>query len=102
MIFTVGERWDELLNPKTIPWDESYADKVFKAYFEARAWLGKGDLEKAGKSIETHVDPGRHGAYAVVAVADVDPVFAIVRTNNNGNRVHPWLVDVRTRLQFRK
>src|SRR5260370_16044960 len=43
-----------MLKPKTIPWDETYADKVFKAYFEARAWLGKGDLEKAGKSIETH------------------------------------------------
>ena len=48
------ERWDEMLNPKTIPWDDIYEDKVFKAYFEARAWLGKGDLEKAGKNIETH------------------------------------------------
>ncbi len=49
------ERWDEMLNPKTLPWDDTYADKVFKAYFEARAWLGKGDLEKAGKNIETLV-----------------------------------------------
>src|SRR5260370_12161822 len=48
------ERWDELLKPKTIPWDETYADQVFRAYFEARAWFAKGDLEKAGKSMETH------------------------------------------------
>jgi hypothetical protein len=48
------ERWDELLKPKTIPWNETYPDKVFQAYFQARAWFAKGDLEKAGKSLETH------------------------------------------------
>ncbi len=48
------ERWDDLLNPKTIPWRDLYEDKVNKAYFEARGWLGKGDLEKAGKSITDH------------------------------------------------
>jgi tetratricopeptide (TPR) repeat protein len=31
-----------------------YEDKMNKAYSEARAWLGKGDLEKAGKSIAAH------------------------------------------------
>jgi peroxiredoxin len=49
------ERWDDLLNPKFIPWRDVYEDKMNKAYSEARAWLGKGDLEKAGKSIAEHV-----------------------------------------------
>ncbi len=50
------ERWDDLLNPKTIPWRDIYRDKVNKAYFEARAWFGKGDLQKAEKSIAAHAD----------------------------------------------
>ena len=50
------ERWDDLLNPKSIPWRDVYEDKMNKAYSEARAWLGKGDLEKAGKSIAAHAD----------------------------------------------
>jgi peroxiredoxin/tetratricopeptide (TPR) repeat protein len=48
------ERWDDLLNPKFIPWRDLYEDKMNKAYSEARGWLGKGDLEKAGKSIAAH------------------------------------------------
>ena len=48
------ERWDDLLNPNSIPWRDVYEDKMNKAYSEARAWLGKGDLEKAGKSIAAH------------------------------------------------
>jgi len=48
------ERWDDLLNAKSIPWRDVYEDKMNKAYSEARAWLGKGDLEKAGKSIAAH------------------------------------------------
>lgn len=48
------ERWDELLDPKTIPWRDLFLDKINKAYFESRAYLGKGDLQKAGKSIEEH------------------------------------------------
>jgi peroxiredoxin len=50
------ERWDEILDEKTIPWREIYRDKAFKAYFEARAWLAKGDLVKAEKSITAHAD----------------------------------------------
>ncbi len=48
------ERWDELLDGKTIPWRDIKREKVNKAYFEARAWLGKGDLEKAAKGIAAH------------------------------------------------
>jgi peroxiredoxin/tetratricopeptide (TPR) repeat protein len=48
------ERWDDLLNPKSIPWRDVYEDKMNKAYSEARAWLGKADLEKAGKSVAAH------------------------------------------------
>lgn len=48
------ERWDDLLNPKTMPWRDTFADKVNKAYFEARAWFGKRDLEKAAKSVSAH------------------------------------------------
>ncbi len=48
------ERWDEILDGKTIPWRDIYRDKVFKNYFEARAWLGKDDLTKAQKSMAAH------------------------------------------------
>ena len=48
------ERWDEILDGKTIPWRDIYRDKAHKAYFEARAWIGKGDIEKAEKSIAAH------------------------------------------------
>ncbi|HEY1494235.1 MAG TPA: redoxin domain-containing protein [Candidatus Solibacter sp.] len=48
------ERWDELLNEGNIPWRDIFSDKVNKAYFEARAHLGKGDLERAEKSLAAH------------------------------------------------
>ena len=48
------ERWDDLLNPKVMPWRDIYADKVHKAYFEARAYFGKKDIGKAEKSIAAH------------------------------------------------
>jgi peroxiredoxin len=50
------ERWDELLDEKTIPWRDIYRDKAFKNYFEAKAWLGKSDLAKAGKSMAAHAE----------------------------------------------
>ncbi len=50
------ERWDELLDAKTIPWRDIFLDKINKAYFEARAHLGKGDLQKAEKSIAAHAE----------------------------------------------
>ena len=53
------ERWDDLLNPKTMPWRDTYADKVNKSYFEARAHLGKGDTDKAEKSLKEHADLGK-------------------------------------------
>lgn len=48
------ERWDDLLKENNIPWRDLLKDKVDKQYYEARAWLGKGDLGKAEKSIEAH------------------------------------------------
>jgi peroxiredoxin len=48
------ERWDEILDSKVIPWREIYRDKAYKAYFEARARLAKGEVEKADKSIREH------------------------------------------------
>jgi len=55
-VLTKYERWDELLDPKTIPWRDIFLDKINKAYFEARAYLGKGDLQKAEKSIAAHAE----------------------------------------------
>jgi peroxiredoxin len=48
------ERWDDLLNAKTIPWRDIPLDKMNKAYFETRAHLGKGQLEAAEKSFALH------------------------------------------------
>lgn len=48
------ERWDDLLKENNIPWRDIFVDKMNRTYFEARAYLGKDNLEKAEKSIETH------------------------------------------------
>jgi peroxiredoxin/tetratricopeptide (TPR) repeat protein len=48
------ERWDDLLKENNIPWRDILSDKVNRAYFEARAYLGKGDLEKVEKSMAAH------------------------------------------------
>ncbi len=46
------EKWEDLLDSKTIPWREDVTrDKFMKVYGEARAHFGKGDIEKAEKSI---------------------------------------------------
>ncbi len=48
------ERWDQILDEKTIPWRDIYRDKVNRSYTEARAWFGKKEIEKAEKSIAAH------------------------------------------------
>jgi len=48
------ERWDDLLKENNIPWRDIFLDKVNRNYFEARAYFGKGDLEKAEKSVAAH------------------------------------------------
>ena len=49
------EKWDALVDGTTIPWrSEAFADKVNRPYFEARGWLGKGDLRKAEQSLAAH------------------------------------------------
>jgi peroxiredoxin len=48
------ERWDDLLRENNIPWRDIFLDKMNRSYFEARAYLGKGDLEKAEKSAAAH------------------------------------------------
>jgi peroxiredoxin len=54
---TKFERWDDLLDSRSIPWRDSvFADKVSKVYAEARAHLGKGDLQKAEKSFKALAD----------------------------------------------
>ena len=45
------ERWDDLLKEGAIPWRDITADKMNRAYFEARAHLGKGETDKAEKSM---------------------------------------------------
>ena len=48
------ERWDDVLKESNIPWRDIFLDKMNRNYFEARAYFGKGDLEKAEKSIAAH------------------------------------------------
>jgi peroxiredoxin/tetratricopeptide (TPR) repeat protein len=50
------ERWDEILDGKTIPWRDLYRDKAYKTYYVARARLAKGEVDEAGKSIREHED----------------------------------------------
>ena len=54
-VLTRFEKWDLLVDGTTIPWRaEAPADKINRPYFEARGWLGKGDLRKAEKSLAAH------------------------------------------------
>jgi peroxiredoxin len=50
------ERWDEILKEDSIPWRDILADRVHRAYTEARAHLGKGDTDLAEKSLLKHRD----------------------------------------------
>jgi peroxiredoxin/cytochrome c-type biogenesis protein CcmH/NrfG len=45
------ERWDDLLKAGNIPWRDILYDKTSRAYFETRAYLGKGNLDEAEKSL---------------------------------------------------
>jgi tetratricopeptide (TPR) repeat protein len=53
-VLTRFERWDDLLDSAQIPWRDIPLDNMNKPYFEARAWFGKGDRDKAEKSIAAH------------------------------------------------
>lgn len=53
-VLTRFERWDDLLDSAQIPWRDISLDNMNKPYFEARAWFGKGDREKAEKSLAAH------------------------------------------------
>jgi len=45
-------RWQELLDANTIPWREIPADKLLKAYVEARAHFALGDRDAAEKAMK--------------------------------------------------
>lgn len=48
------ERWTELLDGKSIPWREIFSDKMNRAYAEAIAHFGLGDVDKAERAMEKH------------------------------------------------
>ena len=48
------ERWEQILDANSFPWRDTPGDKMNKAYAQARAWLGKGDLPKAEKALDAH------------------------------------------------
>jgi peroxiredoxin len=48
------ERWNELLDTRTIPWRDIFSDKMNKAYAEVRAHLALGNRQKAEKSFQAH------------------------------------------------
>ena len=50
------EKWDLLLEGKSVPWRDIFIDKVNKSYFEARAHFAKGDADMAEKSMTEHAD----------------------------------------------
>jgi hypothetical protein len=52
--FTRFERWDDLLDSKKLPWRDIPLDHLNKAYFDARARLGKGQPDEAEKALVAH------------------------------------------------
>jgi peroxiredoxin/tetratricopeptide (TPR) repeat protein len=53
-VYLKFQHWDKLLASETIPWREILEDKMNRAYVEARARFGQGDVTLAQKSIEAH------------------------------------------------
>jgi len=50
------ERWDEILKPGNITWGSTLRDQVARSYCETLAWIGRGDLEQARKSLAAHAE----------------------------------------------
>jgi peroxiredoxin/tetratricopeptide (TPR) repeat protein len=48
------ERWQELLDSRTIPWRDIFADKLNKAFAETRAHVGLGQRDKAEVKLAAH------------------------------------------------
>jgi peroxiredoxin/tetratricopeptide (TPR) repeat protein len=48
------ERWEEILQPETIPWRDTAHDQLFKTHAEALAHLALGHDEKIGDALEAH------------------------------------------------
>lgn len=44
------ERWQDILSPGTLPWTDSKQDKLRKAYAQALAHMGLGNLDRATRS----------------------------------------------------
>lgn len=55
------QRWDQLLSKETFAWRDIPEDRINKAYVEARAWLGKGDVTQAQKALEAHARLSKDG-----------------------------------------
>jgi peroxiredoxin len=45
------ERWEEILRPNSIPWRNTFEDRLWKAYCEALANMGLGRLDQAATSV---------------------------------------------------
>jgi len=50
------ERWKELVAPDTFNWQEVTRDRMWKAFVEARGYIGLGELEKAARAFAAHAD----------------------------------------------
>jgi peroxiredoxin/tetratricopeptide (TPR) repeat protein len=48
------ERWDEILRDGSIPWGDSLRDRIGRRYTDARAQLGKRNLEAARRAVNDH------------------------------------------------
>jgi peroxiredoxin len=43
------ERWDDLLEPGRVPWQDTPEDRMWRTYATALAWIGRGKLDAAEK-----------------------------------------------------
>src|SRR5215216_1209164 len=50
------ERWKELVDANNFDWRNVTRDRMWRAYCEARGYIGLGDLEKAAKSYAAHAE----------------------------------------------
>ncbi len=83
------ERWKEILDSRTFPWRETKPDQLLKAYVQARAKIGLGNLDEAEKhlkeiealakekELERHQKIMAKEIRARLAIASGDPLFGL-------------------------
>lgn len=48
------ERWEAILDQRSLPWGATIRDEMYKTYCETLAWIGLGNIDKAARGFSQH------------------------------------------------